>query len=36
LRGGAKRRQRQTQSKKEEGIAKDQRMEFHIPPTPQI
>ena len=36
LGGGAKRRERQNQSKKEEGIAKDQRMEFHIPPTPQI
>src|SRR6266568_5108298 len=32
LRGGAKRRERQYQSKNEEGIAKHQRLEFHIPP----
>jgi hypothetical protein len=36
LRGGAKRRQRQDQSKNEKGIAKDQRLKFHIPPGPQI
>jgi hypothetical protein len=36
LRGGAKGRDGQNQSKNEEGIAKDQRMEFHIPPTLQI
>jgi hypothetical protein len=33
LRGGAKCRERQSQSKKEEGIAKDQRLEFHVPST---
>jgi len=32
LRGRAKRRERQYQSKNEEGIAKHQRLEFHIPP----
>ena len=33
LRGGAKGRERQKQSKNKEGIAKDERLEFHIPPT---
>ena len=33
---GAKRRQHQSQSKTEKGIAKHQRLEFHIPPTLQI
>jgi hypothetical protein len=36
LRGGAKRWERQNHSKKEKGIAKHQRLEFHIPPTLQI
>src|SRR6266849_5521990 len=36
LRGSAKRRERQNQSKKEKGIAKHQRLEFHIPSRLQI
>jgi hypothetical protein len=36
LRGGAKRRERQNQSKKEKGVAKHQRLQFHIPSTLQI
>ena len=36
LRGGAEGRERQNRSKKEKGIAKDQRLEFHKPSTLQI
>src|SRR5882762_7533888 len=34
--GGTKRRERQNQSKKEKGVAKHQRLQFHIPSTLQI